>query len=175
MIRGFATAVLGSLALAVPASAFEVQQSVMQVSYKHNGSDYVYDDTVVPLLPKNACYNWFIKLAEANTDLTVIERMTLPQAIDWGTVATDPNDGIEVLQGGTLAQSTLPMTSDEDGWITHGWCVADGDPVGHHAIVVSVGDEPLASFDFDVVDPSNYSFPGAQSAPWTLRSANQTW
>lgn len=175
MIRGFATALLGSLALAVPAAAFEVQETVLQVSFKHNGADYVYDDTVVPLLPGNACYNWYVRLAETNTQLTTVERMTLPQAIDWGSIATDSDDGIEVLEGGTVAESTQPMTTDEDGWITHGWCVAPGDPLGHHSIVVSSGDQQFATFEFDVVDPSHYPFPGAQSVPWALRSANQTW
>lgn len=170
-----ATAFLAPLALSAPALAFEVQEQVLQISYKHNGHDYVHDDGVVPLLPGNACYNWYIRLTETGTALTVSERMTLPQAIEWGAVATDPNDGIEVLENGTVAVSTLPLETDELGWITHGWCAASGDPLGPHTIEVAAGGEALASFSFDVVEPSTYSFPAAQSAPWAMRSANQVW
>lgn len=175
VIKGLAIAFLGPLVLAAPALAFEVQEQVLQVSYKHNGQEYVFDDTVVPLLPDNACYNWYIRLKEAETALTVTERMTLPRAIDWGAVATNPNDGIEITGNGTVAVSTLPVTTDELGWITHGWCAAEGDPTGRHTIEVTADSQSLAIFAFDVVDPATYSFPAAQSAPWAMRSANRVW
>jgi hypothetical protein len=175
MFRALATALLGMLAYAPAVLAFEVQERVLQVSYTHNGQSYVYDDSVVPLLPGNACYNWYIRLAETNTELTVMERMTLPAAIDWGAAATDPSDGIEVLENGTVALSTLATSTDEEGWITHGWCAAEGDPLGTHTIEASAGGQVLASFVFDVVDPSTYSFPAAPSAPWAMRSANHAW
>jgi hypothetical protein len=175
VIKALTAAFLGFLALSAPVVAFEVQEQVLQVSYNHNGQDYVYDDTVVPLLPGNTCYNWYVKLAETSTALTLTERLTLPRSIDWGSVASDPNDGIEILESGTVAVSTLPVSTDEFGWITHGWCAAKGDPLGPHTIEVAVDGEALASFAFDVVNPSTYSFPAAPSAPWAMRSANQVW
>ena len=48
---------------AAPAMAAELADSVFQVTFKYAGDDEVLNDTVVPLLPGNACYNWYVKLA----------------------------------------------------------------------------------------------------------------
>lgn len=174
-IRGFAAALMGTLVLVQPALALSVQEQVLQVSYKYKGVDYVFNDTYVPLLPGNACYNWYLRLDQVNTTLTVTEQLKLPEAIDWGTAATDPNDGIEVKESGTVAESTIATSTDGDGWITHGWCVAAGDPVGHHSMQVSVDGQPLATFDFDVLAADQYNYPAGASSPWANRTANQVW
>jgi hypothetical protein len=170
-LKRFGVLVLGALAFATPTSALEVLESVFQVSYTHDGQSYTFNDTYVPLLPGNACYNWYVRVDATSAPLTVGERMTLPIAIDWGTQL--PETVIE--EDGKVAVTTSSMTTDGDGWFTHGWCAAEGDPTGPHLIEVSVDGQMLASFPFEVLGADIYNFPAPVVPERALRSANNTW
>jgi hypothetical protein len=174
MVGRVATAtVLGGLLAFVPASAAEVVESLMQVSYEHGGTAHLFTDTYVPLLPGNACYTWYIRLAETNTEVTVEETLTLPIAIDWGP-NQDPQT--EIRNDGRVAVTTLQITSDTEGWVSRGWCVAQGDPTGSHLIEVSIDGQPAATFPFEVLAADAYTYPPGKPVPErALRSANNTW
>ena len=113
------------LVLAVPAAALEPLESAFQVTFRYAGTDQVLDATVVPLLPGNACYNWYIRLAAGVSPKAVVERLTLPEPIStWGDAATNPDDGIEIEADGAVAVKTFVPAPDADGWFSDGWCVA---------------------------------------------------
>ena len=164
-----------AIAAATPgALAIELVDSVFQVSFTRDGQSFVYNDNIVPLLPGNACYNWYGRAAEAAAPIVVVERMTLPEAVDWSAVESDPNSPTEIENAGTVAVTTLPMTTDSEGWFSHGWCVAEGDPVGQHSIEVAVDGNPVAAFYFEVVPENMYTF-AATSPDYVSRSANDVW
>jgi hypothetical protein len=161
-------------AMSSPALGLEVLDSVLQGSYTHEGVSRVSEDHVVPLLPNNACYTWYIRVVETGTPITIVERMTLPQSIDWTPVTSDPQSPTKVDQSGRIATTTLPITTDSEGWFWHGWCVAPGDPLGQHSIEVSVEDQSLAAFHFAVVAPEEFAFP-VRPLTSTDRTANNNW
>jgi hypothetical protein len=164
-------AILGTLA-ATPALALDVLESVLQVSYTHDGKSQVFNDVFVPLLPGNACYTWYVRTDKIGAPVNVVERMTLPVAIDWGTQTTG---GTVIEEDGKVAVTTLPLMTDDLGWFSHGWCVAAGDPTGDHLIEVSVDGEAVASFPFTVLAENEYNFPAPIVPDRALRSANGTW
>lgn len=174
---------LGSLGLLVsillataPAGAVELVDSVFQVTYRYAGNDEVFNDTVVPLLPDNACYNWYIRLGEGDAPKTATETLTLPVPLaDWGSAATDLNDGIEISADNKVAVRTFTPDLDEEGWFSHSWCVAKGDPVGDHSIAIAVDGKPLTAYDFTVVLPEDYYWPSIAQPQLRERSVDHSW
>lgn len=156
---------------ATPILALDVLQSELQVSFRHDGEDYVRNDRFVPLLPDNACYTWYVRADAPDTTLQVVERFTLPAPIDWGTQS--PETVIE--DGGRIAVTTSEMPTDGLGWFSHGWCAAEGDPTGPHLIEVSVDGKALASFPFEVIAPVSYYFPQRTVPERAARTANNFW
>lgn len=160
----------------VPAAAAELADSVFQVTFKYAGDDEVLNDTVVPLLPGNACYNWYVQLAKGDTPKTATETLSLPEALaDWGTLATDPSDGIDISADGKVAVRTFVPELDEEGWFSHSWCVAPGDPTGAHSIAIAVDGEPLVTYDFQVVLPEDYYWPTIIQPTPRERSVDHSW
>lgn len=160
----------------VPAVAAELADSVFQVTFKYAGTDEVLNDTVVPLLPGNACYNWYVKLAEGEAPKTATETLSLPVALaNWGTLATDPDDGIDISADGKVATRSFVPELDEEGWFSHSWCVADGDPVGAHSIAVAVEGAELVTYDFQVVLPEDYYWPTIVQPTPRERSVDHSW
>lgn len=164
------------VSIAAPAGAVELVDSVFQVTYRYASDDEVLNDTVVPLLPENACYNWYIRLAEGPAPTTATETLKLPVALaDWGTLATDPDDGIDISADSTVAVRTFTPELDEDNWFSHSWCVAAGDPTGPHSIEIAVDGKSLTTYEFQVVLPEDYYWPTViQPAP-RERSVDNSW
>jgi len=162
--------------VAVPAVAVELTDSVFQVTYRYAGDDEVLNDTIVPLLPANACYNWYARLSEGAAPKTATETLRLPVALeDWGTLATDPDDGIDISADGKVAVRTFIPELDEEGWFSHSWCVAAGDPTGAHAIDIAVDGVKLVTFDFEVVLPEDYNWPTIIQPTPRERSVDHSW
>lgn len=110
-----------------------------------SGGEIVESTTLIPLL-EGACYYWRLKLAKTKGDVAITEVFTLPSApASWGT----PSDTVVIAEDGLSATSTMTITP-LDGWISHGWCVAEGDPTGDHQFEVKSGDEVLGTFPFQV-------------------------
>lgn len=160
----------------VSAQGVEVAQTLFQTSYTHGGREYVEDNSMVPLLPGNACYYWYVRLAETNASVKTVERFTLPEALaDWGATGSMPEDPTQIEEDGKVAVTTLELTSDNEGWISHGWCVAEGDPLGQHLFDVSADGVALAKFEFDVVAPESYDFPAIIPPDPSARTTNNSW
>lgn len=161
----------------VPAGAVELADSVFQVTFRYAGTDEVLNDSVVPLLPGNACYSWYVRLAQGGAALaTATETLRLPVALaDWGTLATDPDDGIDISADGKVATRTFTPDVDEEGWFSHSWCVAAGDPLGAHSIDIAVDGTLLTSYDFQVVLPEDYYWPTIVQPALRERSVDRSW
>lgn len=161
---------------ATPATAVEMVDSLFQVTYHYAGDDEALNDTLVPLLPDNACYNWYARLAAGDAPATATETLTLPVALaDWGTLATDTEDGIEISADGKVATRTFTPELDADGWFSHSWCVAAGDPVGAHSIAIAVDGKTLVTYDFQVVLPEDYPWPAITQPQPRERSVDHSW
>lgn len=169
-------ALWGGLLGSAPANAVELVDSVFQVTFRYAGSDEVMNDSVVPLLPDNACYGWYAGLEDGAAPKTATEVLSLPVPLaDWGSLATDPNDGIDISADSKVATRTFTPELDADGWFSHTWCVAAGDPTGPHSIAIEVDGVPLTRFDFTVVLPEDYYWPPiAQPGP-RERSVDHSW
>ncbi|MDB5541935.1 MAG: hypothetical protein JWQ89_3662 [Devosia sp.] len=164
------------VSVAAPAWAGELVDSVFQVTYHYAGDDQVLNDTVVPLLPGNACYNWYVRLAEGPAPANVTETLKLPIALaDWGTLATDPDDGIDISADGTVAVRTFMPELDAEGWFSHSWCVAAGDPTGPHSIEIAVDGKSLTTYYFQVVLPEDYYWPTIIQPSPRERSVDNSW
>lgn len=162
--------------VAAPAGAAELADSVFQVTFRYAGDDEVLNDTVVPLLPGNACYNWYAQLGAGPAPTTATETLSLPVALgDWGTLATDPDDGIDISADGKVAVRTFTPELDDEGWFSHSWCVAAGDPTGAHSIAIAVDGEPLTTYDFQVVLPEDYYWPTILQPEPRERSVDHSW
>ena len=173
-MRAIGLALLGLVA-ATPVLAANVLESVTQVSYRHAGEDYVFNDNHVPLLADNACYNWYIRVDTPNAELAVVERFTLPEPVEWGEGASEAAEDSVIEGDGKVIVTPLPVTTDEEGWFSNGWCVVGGDPEGSHLIEVSLDGKLLASFPFEMLPVSAYNFPSPAMSESAGRSANLTW
>jgi len=167
-------------AVVTPANAAEVLAQRFEVGFNYAGYDERYDDPLVPLLPANACYTWHVQLAPAATGApaptTIVERLVLPVPLaDWGTLATTPDDNVEISPDGTTAITTFAAAPDAEGWLANGWCVAAGDPVGAHRFELELDGASLASFDFDVVAPEDYNWPSIPQPDPMSRSVYNSW
>jgi hypothetical protein len=169
-------ALSGGLLGSAPVLAVELADAVFQVTFRYAGTDEVLNDTVVPLLPDNACYSWYVRLGEGETPKTATEVLSLPVPLaNWGTLATDPDDGVDISADSKVATRTFTPELDADGWFSHSWCVAAGDPTGAHSIAVAVDGVQLTRFDFTVVLPEDYYWPPiAQTGP-RERSVDHSW
>jgi hypothetical protein len=117
----------------------------------------------IPHRPGASCYQWVIAVAPESRRLAIRELFELPApAEQWGT---DPNPFTEVTTEVTtdLSNQFTAVAADrsravtqideslDDGLLTHGWCVAEGDPAGLHRIRVFVGERLLHQFDFEII------------------------
>lgn len=191
ILRILAALVLsGASSLAMGA---EVIDSRFQVEFSRGEQSYSYTDTVVPNLPDSACYYWYLQFdAASRSALTLIETLTLPEPLPaWVNFQNDPAAETQINPDGQSATTTLNVTPNEDGWVSHGWCVAAGDPVGAHRLAVALDGTEIGGWDFTVVDEADYVFetpvpteprppdepvppPPPQPSP-TARDVNQSW
>lgn len=177
-MRSRASAALVCLVVlaADPARAVEVLQSAFQTTFTYAGTEQRLDDHVVPLVPGDACYTWWLQLPKDSKPLSVTERLVLPAApAGWGDAATDSDDGIEIEDEGKVAVSTFAPELDSEGWMHKGWCISEGDPVGHHRIEVTLDGALLTTYDFEVVKPEDYAWPAIRQPDPNERSVDQSW
>jgi hypothetical protein len=183
MLRRLAAlAVAGVCSAAIGA---EVVESRFEVSFTRDGESRTYADTMVPYLPDSACYNWFVKFDPATAaELTLVETLSLPEPLAaWKDYVNDPASPTQVDADAQRAVTTLKVTPGANGEVSHGWCVAVGDPLGAHRLAVALDGTEIAGWDFTVVSAANYPFetpsepappPPPQPSP-TSRDVNQSW
>lgn len=187
--------ILAVLSASGAATGAEVVESSFQVEFTRNGETAAYTDTVVPYLPDSACYYWYLKFdAATKSELTLVETLTLPEPLAaWKDYENDPASETQINADAQGAVTTVTGAPDADGWLSHGWCVAAGDPLGAHNIAVTLDGTQIASWDFTVVAEADYPFapaaepqarpeptppeppsPPPQPSP-TARDVNQSW
>ena len=121
--------------------------------WREDGSDILtLDTTDVPYLPNSACYFWRLRVADRGL-LRFREVLRLPDAPDFIEGEDDPNATLEVSADRRSLTTERFATPDAEGWLEHGWCLAEGDPLGDHRFEVTLDDGPAQIFDFEVVDP----------------------
>ena len=99
----------------------------------------------VPLIPKNTCYEWDIQLDTEMESVQVKEVFILPsKPKTWGD-----EEGMN-LQHDNKVSVRQKVIKLENGTISSGWCVAEGDPTGNHKIDVFVNGVLAKSFSFVV-------------------------
>ena len=112
------------------------------------GEQVVQSARVVPNI-EGACYAWRLRLGKTKEAVEVTEVLRLPSAPENWDPGSDRSDVSSNGLNATTALSLVP----EDGWITHGWCVAAGDPNGRYRIEVSTAAKSLQVFGFDLRAP----------------------
>jgi hypothetical protein len=99
----------------------------------------------VPLIPENICYHWDIQLDTEMESVQVKEVFILPaKPRTWGD-----EEGMS-LQYDNKVSVKQEVVKLENGTISDGWCVAEGDPTGNHKIDVFVNGVLAKSFSFVV-------------------------
>mgnify|MGYP007051658508 CR=1 FL=1 len=143
------------------ASAAEIVDSRFQIEFTYEGQVHTLAETIVPNLPDAACYYWYLRVDPATRDaVTLIETLTLPEPLAaWQGYVNDPASTTQIKPDAQGAATTLTATPDQDGWVSHGWCVAEGDPNGPHNITVTLDGAEVGNWDFIVVAATDYDFP----------------
>src|SRR5687768_15607189 len=78
--------------------------------------------------PGKSCYSWILRVVPQDVSLTLQENFKLPApATQWNS---DP--ATTIVSNRKSEATTIVPESLEDGILTHGWCVAEGDPTGKH-------------------------------------------
>lgn len=144
---GLPLVLIASIALAAPAAA---APKVLETKFVVLQDGKVTETNKVPLIPDEVCFQWHIRLDVPDGPVEFTEVFTLPAAPDvWDT---GPGGGVEISPDG--ATSTLIDTYDvRNGWLLHGWCIAEGDPLGPHKMEISVEGTLLHTFVFQVIEP----------------------
>jgi hypothetical protein len=140
------------------AQAEEVTDTAFELGLTPPGGETTYTaTTAIPYLPGEACYYWYVQLSKPKGDISFVEVMTLPGApTNWGDLG--PDDGVTVADDGMSVTREATQTPT-DGWISNGWCLVEGDPSGQHHIDVTIGEQVVGSFDFEVLPPEDETPP----------------
>lgn len=178
---------LGLAGMCGTALGAEVVESKFQVDVTRDGQTRTYADRTVPYLPDGACYNWYLKFdAATDEEITLVETFRLPEPLAaWKDYQNDPAADTQISADAQGAVTTLKIVPEPDGWVSHGWCVTEGDPLGAHTMAVTLAGTEIASWDFTVVAPEDFLFeepqvppapppPPPQPSP-TSRDVNQSW
>ena len=124
-----------------------------------DGVAHVKPSNVVPLIPDRACYAWRLQLGQGDKLVSATEVFTLPaEPKQWGGIDGDEYSSSKISGDRKVSETTL-FYKPKDGWISHGWCVADGDPTGPYSIKVLVGDRLIHEFQFRVENAPASSVP----------------
>lgn len=158
---------LGLAGICGSALGAEVIDSKFEVDVTRDGQTQTYADLTVPNIPDGACYNWYLKFgATTGEEITLVETLTLPEPLAaWKDYQNDPSADTQVNADAQSAVTTLTVVPEPDSWVTHGWCVAEGDPLGAHSLAVTLAGSEIARWDFAVVAPEEYSFEAPQAVP----------
>jgi hypothetical protein len=177
---------IGLVAFCGTALGAEVIDSRFEVVVTQDGVEQSYPDTSVPYLPDASCYYWFVRFDPTTTgEVTLAETLSLPEPLAaWKDYKNDPSAQTQINPDAQSALTTLKATPD-DGWVSHGWCVAEGDPLGAHTFSVSMDGKEIARWDFSVVAPEDFAFAAPETGPAqppalyeptnTARDVNQSW
>ena len=110
-----------------------------------SGSSGISETNVIPLR-SGQCYGWALRVEPEQRSVTIREVFELPAPGNWNV--GDQATAVARNARTAVTQFEAPLG---EGMITHGWCVAEGDPAGPHRIRVYHGESLLHDFRFTVV------------------------
>jgi hypothetical protein len=142
-------AVVVALAQAAPPPT-PVAIKVIEASFVQQdlggGTYRVFPTTRIKYDPGKSCYSWLLRVEPQNAEVAITERFTLPApATHWGN--PDSNVSVDRSEASTELNESL-----DDGVLTNGWCVVEGDPIGKYVIDVFHGGRRLHRFTFEVTE-----------------------
>ncbi|HYD13330.1 MAG TPA: hypothetical protein VEC11_10830 [Allosphingosinicella sp.] len=111
---------------------------------QENGRPEISETNVIPLRT-GQCYGWALRVEPEQRSVTIREVFELPAPGNWNV----GNQMSAVARNARTAVTEFEAPLGE-GLITHGWCVAEGDPAGPHRIRVYHGETLLHDFRFTV-------------------------
>jgi hypothetical protein len=144
---GLAIASIAAAALATPVAAAPRVLDARFV-YFEAGTETV--SNKVPLVPEEVCFEWQLKLDVTDGPLTFTEVFILPAAPE--TWEIEPGTNNEISDNG-MTSTTTDVAQVIGGWITHGWCLAEGDPLGDYRMEISVEGTLVHTFLFKLIEP----------------------
>lgn len=98
----------------------------------------------VPNRPGTICYDWVVIVAPQQRVVEAVETFVLPAPAPWNLAESD-----DTKVAADQTRAVTHVAEDlSDGRITHGWCVAAGDPPGDYRIEVAVDGAKIATFAF---------------------------
>jgi hypothetical protein len=101
--------------------------------------------TIIPLR-MGVCYGWAIRVDPEQRTVVIREVFELPGPGNWNV--GDQMSAVARNARTAVTQFEAPLN---EGSISHGWCVAEGDPAGPHRIRVYHGETLLHDFRFTLV------------------------
>lgn len=119
-----------------------------------DGNETLEYSRTVPLIPNRACFAWVIRLKQRDGIIKYHEILTLPSAPEFWSGEGDPNATNEISADRRSSISNR-FAALRNGWFTHTWCIAKGDPAGAHLIEIRMNGSLLSRFDFEVVRPGS--------------------
>lgn len=131
-----------------------IEQHLMVSIANDDGEETFIETNKVPLVPDSVCYQWSIKVEKQSDYIEFKEVFSLPAPPrSWGGVDGNEYSPTVTSQHRKIA-ITERFTTVEDGWLSNGWCVTEGDPEGIYKIEVFAYDQLLGTFEFEAFHPS---------------------
>ncbi len=129
----------------------KVTKAEFGVFRRDKGGKMTFIPTKKVPLEAGLAYGWRLQLKNYKGKVTWKEIFRLPQLpLTWGT---QNGENFSLSNNGTAAVTTR-TDAVKKGMITNSWTVTPGDPQGNHLIEVYIGDQHVASFEFQVVKPN---------------------
>ena len=150
-VRLILTVLLLVLVISTQSQAASVKAAEFLVSLhdREGNQTMIYQSNLVPLIPNRVCYGWRIRLASDKGLIKFKEIFSLPTEPEfWGGENDEfsPN----AIAKDRKTSVTERFAYVKDGWISHSWCVAKGDPEGKYTMEVYIEGEFAKRFDFEV-------------------------
>lgn len=138
--------VLILLAAAQPAEAPPVIRDALFYAQDNTGGGEpaLRPTTTIPLRT-GQCYGWALQVEPEQRSVTIREVFELPGPGNWNI-----GEQMTAVARNTRTAVTEFQAPLSEGVITHGWCVAEGDPAGRHRIRVYHGETLLREFRFSL-------------------------
>ena len=142
--------VLLAIAAAVAATPTPAAPKVVDASFVFIQGGTVTESNKVPLLPGEVCFEWRLRLDVFDALVKYTEVFILPAAPEiW---ETNPEAESDISADG-LVSTTSNVDKLVDGWLRHGWCVAEGDPLGDYRMEISIEGTLVHTFEFKLIEP----------------------
>lgn len=135
-----------------PALVPDVLDTDFLVIIRQDGTDNLIERTdIVPMIPDKACWLWALQLDDAPPRVAVTEILDLPAPAENWSVQGDAKHTIS--EDGTQSITRLVLETEDGGWISRAWCVAEADPLGEYSTTIKIGGETVAAFTHSVEAP----------------------